>query len=309
MHDNFLRRWVGPVLALIGIVAMLWLGLTGKLELYIHPRYVVFTVVMAVIGLVFTLASFVMAPQWRDKHTHDEDAAPGTLGQNPASPTLTTSAPDGSAHAASSGAPGTASRRSRRADRGARAGAARSGRARRVAKATALQLSAAAIIVAAIFAMLVLPPAPLSLSAAEQRSVNSSVGSAPVAPISDEQLASIDTSTFTVKEWTTYLNMGVSAEFLAENPVDVTGFVSADTNDPDNVFFVTRFSITCCAVDASPLGLAVYHPNWQNELTEGKWVRVRGGIVPNPSAFSTETYSVVPTDVEPADDATEPYVF
>jgi putative membrane protein len=260
LHNNFLRRWVGPVLALIGIVAMLWLGLTGKLELYIHPRYVVFTVVMAVIGLVFTLASFFMAPQWRDKHTHDEDAAP-------------------------------------------------TGRARRLAKATGLQLSAAAIIVAAVFAMLVLPPAPLSLSAAEQRSVNSSVGSAPVAPISDEQLASIDTSTFTVKEWTTYLNMGVSAEFLAENPVDVTGFVSADTNDPDNVFFVTRFSITCCAVDASPLGLAVYHPNWQNELTEGKWVRVRGGIVPNPSAFSTETYSVVPTDVEPADDATEPYVF
>lgn len=57
-------------LSLIGVVAILWLGATGRLELYIHPRYVVFTIVMAIIGGVASIAAFLVVPG-RDAHDHD----------------------------------------------------------------------------------------------------------------------------------------------------------------------------------------------------------------------------------------------
>lgn len=59
-------------LSLVGVVAILWLGATGRLELYIHPRYVVFTLVMAVIGGAASIAAFLVVPGTHD-HDHDDD--------------------------------------------------------------------------------------------------------------------------------------------------------------------------------------------------------------------------------------------
>ncbi|WCI08491.1 hypothetical protein PJ267_19900 [Arthrobacter sp. OVS8] len=47
----------GVMLSLIGIAATLWLAVTGKLELYIHPRYVPFTVTMTVVAAVVSVAA------------------------------------------------------------------------------------------------------------------------------------------------------------------------------------------------------------------------------------------------------------
>ena len=52
------ERWQGVLLSLVVVVATLWLALSGQLGLYIHPRYFVFTVAMAVIGLVLVGAGF-----------------------------------------------------------------------------------------------------------------------------------------------------------------------------------------------------------------------------------------------------------
>ena len=49
-YRRLLDRWLGVLLSIIGVVATLWLGFTGQLALYIHPRYFVFTIVMAVIA-------------------------------------------------------------------------------------------------------------------------------------------------------------------------------------------------------------------------------------------------------------------
>ena len=42
------RRWQGVLLIVAALVATVWLAATNQLILYIHPRYVVFTVIMAV---------------------------------------------------------------------------------------------------------------------------------------------------------------------------------------------------------------------------------------------------------------------
>jgi uncharacterized repeat protein (TIGR03943 family) len=72
LADRFRRRWLGVTLALIGVVAILWLAATGRLEMYIHPRYTVFTVVMAVIGGLASIAAFLVVPG-SGEHDHEHD--------------------------------------------------------------------------------------------------------------------------------------------------------------------------------------------------------------------------------------------
>jgi uncharacterized repeat protein (TIGR03943 family) len=82
LRDRFVQRWLGVTLSLIGVVAILWLGTTGRLELYIHPRYVVFTIVMAVIGGVASIAAFLVLPG-RSGHEHEHEHEHDELPENP----------------------------------------------------------------------------------------------------------------------------------------------------------------------------------------------------------------------------------
>ena len=56
-NPRFRRPPVGLVLSLVGIVATGWLAATGQLGLYIHPRYFVFTTVVAGLALIATVAA------------------------------------------------------------------------------------------------------------------------------------------------------------------------------------------------------------------------------------------------------------
>ena len=68
----------GLLLALISSVTICWLGVTGRLNLYIHPRYNTFTIVMAALAVVATVAAWVargrrggvadgVGPRWRPR--------------------------------------------------------------------------------------------------------------------------------------------------------------------------------------------------------------------------------------------------
>ncbi len=75
-----MQRWLGVTLSLIGVVAILWLGATGRLELYIHPRYTVFTIVMAVIGGAASIAAFLVVPGGSQGHHDHQDEQPPRTG-------------------------------------------------------------------------------------------------------------------------------------------------------------------------------------------------------------------------------------
>ena len=74
MREAFLTYWRGILLATLLTVATIWLALTGRLGLYIHPRYFVFTVIMASIGGVAVLAAYIVRQRLADAHAHDHDA-------------------------------------------------------------------------------------------------------------------------------------------------------------------------------------------------------------------------------------------
>jgi uncharacterized repeat protein (TIGR03943 family) len=261
LRESFLKRWQGLLLSLIGIVATIWLGVSGQLGLFIHPRYAVFTIVMCAVGCVLAVAGFVVSGS--PERGHDDVGA-------------------GRHHLLRT-------------------------------------LGAITLILGALFALLVLPPTALTASTAQQREVNSSVeaestGNAASSgarsyPGEEAIMPGTDLSTFTVRDWLFALKAGLSEDFMAANPADVVGFVSPDKDDPENVFYVTLFVIACCAVDATPLGIAVYSPDWQQQYTAGSWIRATGIFGQNPSDISKEQFALTPDTITPIDTPKDPYLY
>ncbi|RII89739.1 TIGR03943 family protein [Clavibacter michiganensis] len=251
---------MGLVLLAACIVSTLWLAVTGQLGLYIHPRYFVFTGIMAVVGLVATVSGFALRPaDAAEEHDHDHGSA------EPAS--------------------GRASLRAR-----------------------VSRVAIAGVVTVTVVAVLVLPPRTLTTSTVTQRALNSSTVASDAAP-DEELLGTSDFSTLGVRDWSQLLAQTADPTFFTSKSVDITGFVSADPDDPDDVFYVTRFVVTCCAVDAQPVGVPVYQPGWSSTLETDEWVRVQGPFASNPSARSRQPLAVMPQGVQQVDQPADPYVY
>ncbi len=242
---------------MIAVVATLWLGVTGQLGLYIHPRYYVFTMIMAGLAVVLIVGAFAAVP---GSDEHDEHEHPSPF-ERPRRRLLTISG----------------------------------------------AVVALGVVVAAAMVLLIVPPTTLTSAAVEQRSLNGSSNT--LSNAGTGVSASTDTSTYTVKDWAALIRQGAGADDLAGKTATLTGFVTPDSDDPDNVFYVARFVITCCAVDAQPVGVAVYDPGWSGTYKADSWVSVVGSFEANPSVLSTATTVIQPDSVTAVVQPAEPYVY
>ena len=249
-------RWQGIALCVAALVSTVWLAVTNQLILYIHPRYIVFTVIMTVLGLVLVIASFGRSPDQEHDHDHDhEDAAPRGY--------------------------------------------------RRVLTVVGTMLT----LVVAI-ALVVVPPATLTTATADQRVINSTqVGSGMKTVDSAASAPAGAFARFTVLDWSSLLRQTTDASFYRDKAANVVGFITKDADDPQNVFYVSRFVITCCAVDAQPVGVPVFLPNWQNRFAADHWVKVSGSFETNPSTKSQQSIALVPTATTKVDQPSEPYLY
>jgi uncharacterized repeat protein (TIGR03943 family) len=64
---------------------------------------------------------------------------------------------------------------------------------------------------------------------------------------------------------------------LKGKPVRVTRFVFRDENMPDGVILLGRYTMTCCAADASVIGFFAAIPH-SDQLKDGTWLEVEGGL-------------------------------
>lgn len=283
---RLLDRWQGVLLTLVVGVATLWLAATGQLVLYIHPRYDVFTVVMILIGIALSLATLAFSPvRGFDAHDgHDHDAGHGHDH-------------DGRRDAAEVPAveDGFRPRRRRPVATGARR----------------LAFSAGVAVTAAIaIAVVALPPATLTSATAGQRDVNSSTAALDRTTVADATGASSDAyRSFSVLDWAGLLRQTTDLAFYEGKTADVVGFVTPSDTDPDDVFYVSRFVITCCAVDAQPVGVPVYLPGWQDQVAADDWVEVTGGFDTNRSSSSQDPVALVPDDVTTVGQPSDPYLY
>ncbi|NRD27500.1 TIGR03943 family protein [Frigoribacterium sp. VKM Ac-2836] len=282
---RLLDRWQGVLLTLVVGVATLWLAATGQLVLYIHPRYDVFTVVMIVIGMLLSLATLAFSPvRGEDEgdhagHDHADHDHDGRL-ETAAVPAVED---------------GLRPRRRRPLATGVRR----------------LAFSAGLVVTTAIaIAVVAVPPATLTSATAGQRDVNSSTAALDRTSVADATSASSDAyRSFSVLDWAGLLRQTTDLAFYQGKTADVVGFVTPSDTDPDDVFYVSRFVITCCAVDAQPVGVPVYLPGWQDQVAADDWVEVTGGFDTNRSSSSQDPVALVPDDVTTVGQPSDPYLY
>jgi uncharacterized repeat protein (TIGR03943 family) len=256
--ERILARWQGLALSLIGIVSISWLALSGQLGLYIHPRYFVFTVVMAILGGLLTLAAFAVTPE-KDDHDHESEQ-------------LEPAAPRGRWH-------------------------------------VVLPLAGIVAIALAFVALVIVPPSTLTTATVENRELNSSATGVESDTSSHVELAGSDVSSLSLRDWVSLLRDGSGSDFVVGKTTTLSGFVTADSSDPENVFYLTRFVITCCAVDAQPIGIPVYSPGWSSTYAVDSWVEAKGTFALNPSAKSSESVVMANPTVSAIDQPAEPYAY
>jgi uncharacterized repeat protein (TIGR03943 family) len=176
---------------------------------------------------------------------------------------------------------------------------------RRVAFSAGVAVTAAIAV-----AVVALPPATLTSATAGQRDVNSSTAALNRTSVADATGASSDAyRSFSVLDWAGLLRQTTDLAFYQGKTADVVGFVTPSDTDPDDVFYVSRFVVTCCAVDAQPVGVPVYLPGWQDEIAADDWVEVTGGFDTNRSSSSQDPIALVPADVTTVGQPSDPYLY
>lgn len=132
----------------------------------------------------------------------------------------------------------------------------------------------------------IIPPAPLTSHIALQRGVSDALfvntrlqPQAFRATIKPEERSLVD--------WVRTLNVYPEPDAYAGQKVKVSGFVVHLPELPENYLFLSRFILTCCAVDAYPVGLPVKLTQNRSLYPPDTWLEIEGDMV-------TETLAVDP---------------
>ncbi|MFT4216606.1 MAG: TIGR03943 family protein [Micropruina sp.] len=224
----------GLLLGLIGAVAICWLGATGRLNLYIHPRYNLFTVVMAALAALAAVAAWAIRG------------------------------------------------RSTAGGRGWAAGAAA---------------------VAMVVALLIVPPATLTSASAQQRSSNSGTDT------DTTRLAGADPSTFKLRDWAVLVGDPDSVAKYSGQQVKLTGFVTPTDDKRDGMFYLGRFVVTCCTVDARPVVVPIVTADWAKSYKPDHWLEVTGRLMPVENAPGGAVLVVQPSDIKSIPTPDIPYEY
>ncbi len=151
----------------------------------------------------------------------------------------------------------------------------------------------------------VIPPRPLGAAALANREINAGgLGSAALPQTS--KLATND-GRKNLLDWLLAFNRTPNPQAFDGQAASVVGFVYRDGRFAGDEFMVSRFIVSCCVADASPVGLIVRWPRTA-ELTTDQWVEIAG-------RFSAGQFAGQPIPVLIADQVTltstpqQPYLF
>jgi uncharacterized repeat protein (TIGR03943 family) len=120
-----------------------------------------------------------------------------------------------------------------------------------------------------------IPSHPLDASAASTRGMN--VSTPLIGSSSQTRQFEAAADTRNILDWIRIFNSGSAPTPYLGQTAKVTGFVYHDPRLPANQFIVSRFVITCCAADASAIGMIV---TWDQSSTleESAWIAVKGPV-------------------------------
>ena len=121
---------------------------------------------------------------------------------------------------------------------------------------------------------LLVPPRPLGAAAMVNRDVSIESLTSAAAPESNTILAK-PKGDRNVLDWLIDFRTAKDPTLFEGEEAKVIGFVYRDERFAGEEFMVSRFVLSCCAADASPLGLIVRWPEGST-LADDEWVEVKG---------------------------------
>ena len=151
--------------------------------------------------------------------------------------------------------------------------------------------SSSLLLIAAISGLLIKPTV-LTSQVALQRGVNETL------PLTKEQPQAFVRATSkpeerSLIEWVRTLNAYPEPDAYNGQQAKITGFVVHLPPLPGNYIYLSRFILTCCAVDAYPVGIPVKIPQPRSNYPPDSWLEVEGEmiteILPNFAANAAET--------------------
>ena len=235
-----MRFRIRSSIMLIAATFVLYLGIKGQLDLYIHPRYIVFTLVLSAIALFVTLVhEFYLA----NNKTKAHDNATATIALIP--------------------------------------------------------------LFFLLGAAVVLPARTLSSATVSQRAPGSGsiVTTSQARPINS--LFAGSSRGLSMVDWSRLLAAIDDPSYYINKPAKISGFVY-DAGLGSNTVWLARFVVTCCAVDAQPIGIPVQLENWQLEYQEDEWAEVEGVFMSQPTA-NGEQLVLIPESVQRIEEPDDPY--
>jgi putative membrane protein len=133
------------------------------------------------------------------------------------------------------------------------------------------------LLIATAILGLSIAPTILNSQTALQRGVTESL------PIVRSQPQSFRTSTKpeerSLIDWVRTVNAYPEPDAYTGQKVKVTGFVVHLPNLPDNYLLISRFVVTCCAVDAYPVGIPVKLQGSRSALLPDTWIELEGKMI------------------------------
>jgi len=171
----------------------------------------------------------------------------------------------------------------------------------------ALSWGGACLVLLPIVLGLLVPPQPLGAAALSTRGINSGANTGDT-PAFMRNLSEKTPDAKNILDWWQSLRASAAPnqEFVGQ-PANVTGFVYQDQPFGATYFMVTRFVVSCCAADASPLGLVVQWPAAQT-FKNDQWVEVKGTFAPT-SLADWQLPVLVAESVTPVDVPNQPYLY
>lgn len=152
---------------------------------------------------------------------------------------------------------------------------------------------------------LTIPPKPLGASAMDNRDVQVGTLTSVQAPENAALLTPPEERN--IVDWLKAFKLADSAERFDGQEAQVLGFVYRDDRFEADTFMVSRFIVSCCVADASPVGLIVRWPEAPS-LDEDQWVNVRGRFEVG-EFDGTVMPILVADDIAPTDAPEHPYLY
>jgi len=152
---------------------------------------------------------------------------------------------------------------------------------------------------------LLLPAKGLSSITASQRSVDLNSINLTENTINTSNGFNNNTKNYTIGDWIASITYNPDLNFYKGKDVSLIGFIyHPDTLKLDNnVFLLSRFIITCCAVDARPVGLKVKY-DWSKDYKQDQWVKIDGTF-----DVYQEDLIIIPSKLEKTESPSNPYIY